>query len=414
MKKQILVAALMGCMAVQGFAQIDKIVFVHETFTISSTEDATSGAVYRWRRDGKIIEDPGAATYSGSLPAAGTYTFIREAMKDPECVDTWKPSNPFVVAAVPGTNQLQGGCTFTQPPVIGTFADFPADYSASTFVTLIDERDGNNYTVVKMPDGRWWMAQNLNYQKGLTWQAYSNSPSTAANYNPALTGHFWCPGVHYTTISSKTSCDVWGALYAWETAMMVDGKWSDDSRSSSTWEEPATYGTNTTSGNYNNDARGTTRRGICPPNWHVPTDGEWGDMLTAISPGEIDYNNAEATWLDIVDAGESAALLKASCLCESDSAVCISNNDNVYIIPPSDPNQVVYAYDSFGFRILPGGYRSMTGADYRQRAMGSYYWSSSAQTYRYAWRRWFPRLNTVGRRDVNCRSYGFSVRCVMD
>ncbi|MDR0581435.1 MAG: hypothetical protein LBG31_00560, partial [Prevotellaceae bacterium] len=84
-----------------------------------------------------------------------------------------------------GNPVLQGNCTFTQPPVVNTFSAFPSTYSASTFVSLVDERDLKMYTAVKI-GGRWWMGQNLNYQTGLTYWNKHSSPSTVAGSNPAL------------------------------------------------------------------------------------------------------------------------------------------------------------------------------------------------------------------------------------
>jgi uncharacterized protein (TIGR02145 family) len=423
MKKQILVAALMGCMAVQGFAQIDKIVFVHEPFTISSTEDATGGAEYRWRKNGKIFSEPGAATYSGSEPAAGTFTFIREARKDALC-DEWMPSNPFTVAVVEGANQLQGSCTFTQPPVVNTFANFPADYSASTFVTLTDERDGNNYTVVKMPDGKWWMAQNLNYQKGLVWNQYSNEANgsaftTTTNGVPAI-GSFWCPaGVNgaTTTVSSanRAGCAVYGAFYTWETAMMVDGKWSDESRTSSTWQNPSTYNTSTTTGNTNNYARGATKRGICPPNWHVPTDAEWGDMLTSASGLGTDFNNGLNAWLGTAgNAEESGMRLKAACDCNPDTEThtCIDDEQNNWsFYNASIPYR---GTDVYGFHVLPAGRRINNGARFTERGTTCWLWSSSTGGSASARVREFSYRRTGVSRSGPSRSEGHSIRCVLD
>jgi hypothetical protein len=164
----------------------------------------------------------------------------------------------------PGYNQPQGGCTFTQPAVVGTFADFhnTSVYSSSTYVTLTDERDNKNYTVVKIGT-RWIMAQNLNYQTGLTWRSASNSPSTVTGSNKALIGSFWCPGGFSTetTTSTLASCDVWGALYSWETAMMLDGK--------GTWTE-------TDGGGY---CTGAANTDACKRNW--------GRSASTVRPSEV-------------------------------------------------------------------------------------------------------------------------------
>jgi uncharacterized protein (TIGR02145 family) len=63
--------------------------------------------------------------------------------------------------------------------------------------TFTDERDGQTYKTVKMPDGKVWMAQNLNYkpESGNSW-CYDNDESMGDKYE-------------------------YGRLYDWETAMAV-------------------------------------------------------------------------------------------------------------------------------------------------------------------------------------------------
>jgi uncharacterized protein (TIGR02145 family) len=402
MKKLILVAALTGCMAVQGFAQIDTIVLINETFTIPSHTPAPDGATYQWMVNGTVIDGATDASYTGSLPTEGLYMFIRQAKNDVICTD-WMSSNPFVIE-VSRRYQNQGGCTFTQPPVVGTFATFPSTYSAATYVTLEDERDGNNYTVAKIGD-YWIMAQNLNYQKGLTWVASAAEPSTVTTSpNQDLIGHFWCPGPTSTTISSRVSCDVWGAFYSWETAMIADG--------TGTWEEVAVYNTgaaNLDNSKYNhgrNDHSGTVTggRGICPPNWHVPTDFEWGQIFDAMeSTGGTRHQTASGQAAYGADAGKRA---KAACSCLAGDATetntCWENLSSSYD-----------GIDAYGMRFLSNGGR-LTTLVYLQLGIESYDWSSSARNVNEAWDRNVNyNRNTVHRR-YHARSQGFGVRCILD
>ncbi|MDR0330104.1 MAG: hypothetical protein LBH93_00100, partial [Chitinispirillales bacterium] len=48
--------------------------------------------------------------------------------------------------------------------------------------TFTDERDGQVYRIVKMPDGRWWMAENLNYDVGDGSRVYDTDPLNAEKY----------------------------------------------------------------------------------------------------------------------------------------------------------------------------------------------------------------------------------------
>jgi uncharacterized protein (TIGR02145 family) len=301
----------------------------------------------------------------------------------------------------PATYQPQGSCTYTEPAPVNTFADFPSNYSAATYVTLTDERDGKIYPVVQI-GGRWWMARNLNYQTGLTWQANSNQPTDTGSDSPAI-GHFWCPGTDGAAASTRASCDVWGALYAWETAMMVDGKWSDDNRNSSTWSEPAAH-----FGDYNtyNDGRGAGGHGICPPSWHVPTDFEWAVVLDAMEgdgTGTVHQEGSGTASHGSNDQTGAGARAKSVCNGTATDA------DAYWTTSPS-----WYGNDAFGFRVLPAGSRASNGSTFYGRGAGADFWSSSlSYVSSFAWSRSFSYGGEVYH-DLSYRSYGFSVRCVRD
>jgi uncharacterized protein (TIGR02145 family) len=306
----------------------------------------------------------------------------------------------------------QGGCAYTMPALAGTFAGFdPGSVGAATYVSLKDERDNKAYPVVKISSGtysRWIMARNLNYQKGLTWQENSNSPSTVSGSNRDLIGHFWCPGGdsgNTSTISTRESCDVWGALYSWETAMMVDGKWSDDNRNTSDWTQPATSAT-AGSGHTNNGGLGANNHGICPPNWHVPTDGEWGELLNAMESTSESLTHNTGTGYSGLDAGTRG---KSRCMCASGSCATDENVRWSY-----HSSAIVRGTDFYGFRVLPAGYRTDNGSYFYGRGSRAYLWSSSAYNSARAWRRSFYYNEARVHRDSRNRSFGYPVRCIRD
>jgi uncharacterized protein (TIGR02145 family) len=406
------------------FAQADMVVGTGETFTIPSAAPAQSGATYQWLENGQVIPGASEVTYTTFKNLEGSYMYIRQAKKDP-CPD-WVSSNLYIVQVESsGTVQPQGTCSYTQPPAFGTFASFPGSYSASTFTALTDERDNQIYTVVKI-DGKWWMAENLNYQGttrgthtfNLQWNQHSNQANgsaftTTTNGIPAI-GSFWCPAGNAantaTSSPDRAGCRLYGALYTYETAMMVDGKYSDETHSNSGFSEPS-YSTVENAGNTNNGARGGTR-GICPPNWHVPTDAEWGNMLQYASTLSTNFNNGRNAWLGTNNnAGEAGARLKAQCTCPSGNTNCVDDTQNNWLYPT---NVVNVGTDVYGFRVVPAGYRSNNGSAFYNRGYYAVFWSSSAYSATYAWSRNFHYEYSQVYRTTYHRSNGFSVRCVRD
>jgi uncharacterized protein (TIGR02145 family) len=96
--------------------------------------------------------------------------------------------------------------------------------------SLIDDRDNQVYATVEIDD-QCWMAENLNY----------------GNYVPSTQGQFdnSIPE-KYCYSNNPAKCETIGGLYAWNELMQ--------------------YST------------ADSARGICPENWHVPSDAEWYAM----------------------------------------------------------------------------------------------------------------------------------------
>jgi uncharacterized protein (TIGR02145 family) len=326
-----------------------------------------------------------AAVYSGDPP-------ITEFTDFTGCPGIWDPPS---------------SCPFTQPPVVGTFAAFPSSYSASTYVTLTDERDSKNYAVVKIGNN-WIMAQNLNYQTGLTWQANANSPAIGTGSNTALIGNFWCPGGYSTaaTISTLASCNVWGALYSWETAMMRDGKYAGAAGTSTTWPGDGTLCSGVICTNNMNQGG----RGICPPNWHVPTDAEWGTLFDAMD-SDIDASNVSSSrnWT----AGDAGNRAKTSCHAPSE----VNYGDeyvNDYSTNWYSPSNAQHGVDAMHFRAIPAGLRDGVTGTYRIRGRYSILQSASLHNIDNLWApHMIDNQPGVCRCDTR-RNNGQSVRCIRD
>jgi uncharacterized protein (TIGR02145 family) len=387
-------------------ATVSTIEGTNPNVTTESTAAATGGSpnlTYEWRRTGTssaTLTGSNAATYTigsdvSNYSTAGTYRFNRY-VKDATCNTSW------VVASGTFTLLVTVSCDLPQPDNVGTFANFnPANYSASTTVRLTDTRDNKEYVVVKIGT-RWIMAQNLNYQTGLTWQPNSNSPSTVYGSDTDLIGHFWCPAGGMVSLSNRESCDMWGALYSWETAMSFDGKGS--------WTENTTYNTGAAnaSGSQFNHGRtasgsGTGGRGICPTNWHVPTDNEWGIILDGMeSSGGTAHQNASSATYSGVNAGTHG---KSKCMCPVANTLCDTDTEIGWQLG-------VQGTDSYGLRVLPAGYRRNDGIHFNYRGSQAYLWSSSARDASIAWIRHFSYNQAKVNRSYAIRSSGFSIRCI--
>jgi uncharacterized protein (TIGR02145 family) len=275
-----------------------------------------------------------------------------------------------------------------------------------------------------MPDGKTWFAQNLNYTQGLTYNAYASEANgkaftTTANGVPAI-GSYWCPPKTGSVVSGdEAACNVYGALYTWETAMMLDGKYADETKTSNAWEESWVSGNYYSSGAPGltanadvNNARGGTAvkgggRGICPMGWHIPTTRECAQLLDKVE------GDGTGTTFTVSQTGNGLWGTDAGIKLKSSKVLSNPNADNA----PSDGSWIDHAnhgIDEYGFGIVPSGLRSNTGDNFRWRGYYGYMWTStttmSTLSIEYYGRYEEARMT----RSNDRRSFGFGVRCTRD
>jgi uncharacterized protein (TIGR02145 family) len=412
--KQITKIVMIGVLSLGSAvcaAQTATQITVGASYTISDVTPASGASSYQWLENGVKISGATAASYTNSAGkfASGKYEYMRLAyIKD--CKE-WLASNVFSVY-VYGF----GGNSFE------TFVP-DANAAAGTTWTLVDTRDNKAYQVIKMPDGKVWMAQNLNYTQDLIANTSSNAPgtSTSTSNGSYAIGSYWCPprywvnGAETVPLMSgdESACNVYGALYTWETAMMVDGKYSDEAKGNTAWTESWVSGNYLASGAPSvanadkNNARGTVTakgggRGICPVGWHVPTDREWASMLDKVNGngGGTTYMSQTGTGWVGTDAGKKMK-----------SAGTFTGTD------PGDGrwlNDANRGTNASGFGAVPAGHRSYDGAQLYYRGIYVSYWSSAVGSSTHAWCRNFYYSYVQVERYFHNRSYGFSVRCVRD
>jgi uncharacterized protein (TIGR02145 family) len=133
-------------------------------------------------------------------------------------------------------------------------------------------------------------------------------------------------------------------------------------------------------------------QGICPPGWHIPTDGEW-NVLEGVADSQ--YGIGDTEWDSYwefrgYDAGKNLKTTNGWW-----------NGGN--------------GTDLFGFSGLPGGIRSWPGYFEGAYGMGDW-WSSTKNSNTGAWDRYLGYSDPGVRRDFNSAYwiYGFSVRCLRD
>jgi uncharacterized protein (TIGR02145 family) len=201
---------------------------------------------------------------------------------------------------------------------------------SGTYGSLLYE--GQTYKTVRIGE-QVWFAENLNYAaKGS--KCYGNS---------------------------EANCDTYGRLYDWSTAM---------NNSASSKANPSGV------------------QGVCPSGWHLPSDAEWGVLMTAVGGANTAGTKLKATsgWNDYNGASGNGT-------------------------------------DDYGFSALPGGIGNSDGRFGSVAGYYGYWWSATESHPSYAYSRRMSFSSSVGSRlggsdmngDYGDKSfYFFSVRCLQD
>jgi uncharacterized protein (TIGR02145 family) len=219
--------------------------------------------------------------------------------------------------------------------------------SGSSCPATVTDIDGNVYNTVEI-DSQCWMAENLKVER---YRDGSNIPTglSDAAWAASTSGAF---AVYNNEAANKAT---YGLLYNWFAAV--------DSRA------------------------------LCPAGWHVPTDGEWTQMITVLDPGACGSCTgsshsftAGGTMKTTGTLGAGTGLWQA-------------------------PNTL--ATNSSGFSGLPSGLRNDVGFFLFQQFTG-YWWTSTAFSSSRAWGRVLSYDSGFAFRSNYDKNYGLSVRCLKD
>jgi uncharacterized protein (TIGR02145 family) len=195
---------------------------------------------------------------------------------------------------------------------------------------IVSDVDGNTYSTVKI-GGELWMKESLRTMK-------LNDGTDIANVTSngpwsGLTTPAWCD---YDNAPANSA--IYGKLYNWYS--VNSGK-------------------------------------LCPTGWHVPTETEWADMITALGESAVAGGKMKET------------------------------GTNHWASPNTS------ADNSSGFNALPGGYRNYMGS-FQELTYLSAFWTSTQSAAGYAFHR------SMGFRHAEADGYaldvrsGLSVRCIKD
>lgn len=157
-------------------------------------------------------------SFTGGFQINAGKTFTLSGSASLEFIGTVSGSGTFI-----GNQQIDGAL------YPGDFGPLPPQTGTITY-------GGQTYNTILMPDGKWWMAENLNI-------------GTMIQGNVNMTNNNVIQKYCYD--NDPANCDIYGGLYQWNEMMQYT----------------------TTQG----------VQGICPTGWHVPTFGEW-TALEAVMP----------------------------------------------------------------------------------------------------------------------------------
>jgi uncharacterized protein (TIGR02145 family) len=202
-----------------------------------------------------------------------------------------------------------------------------------------DSRDGQTYETVQIGN-QCWMAENLNI-------------GTMVNGNQSMSND----GVieKYCQYNNADNCDIYGGLYQWNEMM----EYSSTQNS----------------------------QGICPSDWHVPSDDEWkileGTVDSQYPVGDPIWNTTNFRGFDV---GKN---LRSTTGWYQNSGT-----------------------DLYGFNALPGG--AHYSGYFNYLSYQAYFWTSSEYYSGDGWDRSLKYFVSGASRDAWPGTFGYSVRCVKD
>ena len=219
----------------------------------------------------------------------------------------------------------------------------------------VTDIDGNVYKTVKLGN-QVWMAENLRTTRYADGRKIPLGTTTSDDV-----------AYRYYPDDNSANVSTYGYLYNWAAVMK---------------------------GASSSDANPSGVQGICPDGWHVPSDAEWTELENYVSSqsqyvcgGYEDYYIYEDNIAKALASEEGWN----------------SSTDNC------DVGYNPIANNATGFSARPAGFYN---GYYNYFGDNAYFWSAAQYYSNYAYNRYLGCDNAVVSRNINYKSYGYSVRCI--
>ncbi len=386
--------------------------------TIGSSETPAQGAILQLKNLDKITDGSANATKGLGLPRVSLITRKNDLNKTlgiDEALDNAEHQGLLVyniAQCLDGTPEAQGIYVWDGSQWISIYNQNENELANGTY-KVTDPRDEEVYFARNFGDAGDWMLESLRYipkaADGYTDYIHSTANNDNKKHYAYVTGRNGSYNPSDATIPNiwEEKWKKYGMLYNWRAATNNENSVSVDQGQKSDGSDPVT----------------TPVRGVCPPNWHIPSDKEFNDLEREIYTRTLEYSNytqneRDAWPIQDWDArwsyGTSEPGTKWRPASETQAAHGIPMKA---ICPPASNNYFVEGkslpLNKGGFNLLIGGLARNNGTD--SYGISGYIWTSSRRdSSNLAWYRSYYG-NKPGIYRYGYYLYGlFSVRCKKD
>ncbi|MDR0865449.1 MAG: fibrobacter succinogenes major paralogous domain-containing protein [Candidatus Symbiothrix sp.] len=317
--------------------------------------------------DGLISVLPQPSTTSGE--SAGSVTF-----------NVTFNSNVKTIVGAAGVKTARIGASYTDNNSEQKWAYLDIKIQDAACCGTFADAEGHTYTASKFGPAGCWMTQNLRSTWTMQGSTFRSIPK-GNNSGNANSPYYFFPKATVDTIAHPE----YGLLYTWAAA---------NTPTSATEASDAFSGT------------ASTRQGICPSGWHLPSDYEWNQLEKEIATNPSPYAD-QTTPLAWNTSYESASGVRpnnattATYWGRQIKSQTKVNNTTTY------GTSYTSAHGGFD-ALLVGNMRSGSSQWY---GIDAPFWSSSSSSTSHAWPRYLQAGTSGVTRTPHEKEFLFSVRC---